>query len=180
MLDGGHVTGAEAEDTPEKTETSDAILAEVEARLERLKERGGLWNEDDVREFKNRLNTSPPSPNKRYIDTLSSKERKQYPMCTGLLDYFPDALAVVAHLSWLANEKHNPGEPLHHARSKSTDQEDCAVRHMVTRDSEDVYYVDGLVYRVPHWASAAWRLLAYGQQEMERKHNLPLPRGARE
>jgi hypothetical protein len=31
------------------------------------------------------------------------------------LDYFPDALAAVAQISYQGNQKHNPGEPLHWA-----------------------------------------------------------------
>ena len=43
----------------------------------------------------------------------NSEERKQFPIATGCLDYFPDALAAIAALSKLGNDKHNPGQPLH-------------------------------------------------------------------
>lgn len=115
----------------------------------------------------------------RYLERLNSEQRKQHPMCEGLLDYFPDALALIAHLSWVGNEKHNKGEPLHHARSKSTDEIDCVVRHVVTRDEYDVYDIDGVEYQIPHWVSAAWRILAYGQKKMEEDLGLDLPKGAR-
>ena len=42
-------------------------------------------------------------------------QRKATPMFSGLLQYFPDALAAVAQVSYAGNEKHNPGEPLHWA-----------------------------------------------------------------
>src|SRR5690606_423870 len=60
-----------------------------------------------------------------------SNERKEYPMYRGLLAYFPAALAGVARHSKQGNDKHNPGEELHHARGKSMDHEDCIVRHLV-------------------------------------------------
>ena len=61
----------------------------------------------------------------------TSKARKKVPLAGGLLGYFPAALAGVANTSFKGNEKHNPGQPLHHARGKSTDHEDCIVRHLV-------------------------------------------------
>jgi len=40
-------------------------------------------------------------------------ERKSVPICTGVLDYFPDALLAVAGVSKIGNDQHNPGQPLH-------------------------------------------------------------------
>jgi len=108
----------------------------------------------------------------RLLSTLSSAERKQYPMATGLLDYFPDALALVSHISYRGNEKHNPGQPLHWSRGKSADHDDCVIRHMVERGGLDG---DG----VEHLAEAAWRALAALQEHLEKKHGLSLPRGAK-
>ncbi len=82
-------------------------------------------------------------------------------MVRGLLDYFPDALAAVAHVSHVGNEQHNPGQPLHWDRSKSTDQADCIMRHLVERGKMDV---DGL----RHSAKLAWRALALLQIEIEK------------
>lgn len=107
---------------------------------------------------------------KRVLET-SSEERKKYPMARGLLDYFPDALAEVAKVSYLGNEKHNPGQELHHSRGKSMDHADCIVRHLVGRGG-----FDG---DVRESAAMAWRALALLQEELEKEHELPLPRGAR-
>lgn len=107
---------------------------------------------------------------KRVLNT-TSEERKKYPMARGLLDYFPDALAEVAKVSYLGNEKHNPGEELHHARGKSMDHADCIVRHLVGRGG-----FDG---DVRESAALAWRALALLQEELEKEMNLPLPRGAK-
>lgn len=88
------------------------------------------------------------------------KERKAIPLCTGVLDYFPDALAAVAEVSRIGNDQHNPGQPLHWAREKSSDHPDCALRHIAERGKRDT---DG----GRHTAKAAWRILAMLQLEIE-------------
>jgi hypothetical protein len=85
---------------------------------------------------------------------------KEYPVVRGLLDYFPDACMEVANISKVANDQHNPGEPMHWDRSKSTDHADCLVRHLLKRDTMDT---DGL----RHTAKVAWRALALLQTEIE-------------
>lgn len=102
-----------------------------------------------------------------------SAERKAIPMAAGMLDYFPAALAAVAAVSKAGNDKHNPGQPLHHARGKSMDHADCIVRHLVDRGTLDPD--DGL----RHSAKMAWRALALLQEELEREEGAPLPRGAK-
>jgi len=62
--------------------------------------------------------------------TQDSNERKEIPIFSGFISYFPDAIAAVASHSFKSNEKHNPGEPLHWARDKSTDQLDALARHL--------------------------------------------------
>lgn len=88
------------------------------------------------------------------------KERKNLPIATGVLDYFPDALAEVGRVSKIGNDQHNPGQPLHWDRSKSTDEADAAIRHFIDRDKKDK---DGSY----HAAKAAWRMLAYLQKLIE-------------
>jgi hypothetical protein len=96
--------------------------------------------------------------------------RKDVPLVSGVLDYFPDALAAVAGVSKVGNDQHNPGEPLHWARGKSTDEADCILRHLVDRGTLDI---DGL----RHSAKLAWRALALLQKEIESDRQLSLPRG---
>lgn len=91
---------------------------------------------------------------------------------TGVLDYFPDAIAMVAHVSYLGNQKHNPGQPLHWSRGKSADHLDCIGRHLTER--EEVEQAD-----VIHMANAAWRALAELQTVLEKKYGLGLPYGAK-
>lgn len=109
-------------------------------------------------------------PKERVLNT-DSATRKTYPMARGLLDYFPDALAEVSRVSYLGNEKHNPGEEMHHARGKSMDHADCIIRHLVNRGGYDG--------DIRESAALAWRALALLQEELERELNLPLPRGAK-
>src|ERR1035437_649677 len=115
------------------------------------------------------LKSAAPPPPTRALPA-DSAERKTYPMAAGLLDYFPDALAEVAHISFLGNQKHNPGEPLHWARGKSMDHADCVIRHLTERGTCDA---EG----VRHSAQLAWRALALLQQEMGDELLLPPPRG---
>jgi hypothetical protein len=98
--------------------------------------------------------------------------RKAAPMAEGLLWYFPNALAEVARVSKAGNDQHNAGQPLHHARNKSTDHADCIIRHLVDAGTIDS---DGM----RHSAKVAWRALALLQEELEREEGAPLPRNAR-
>ena len=102
---------------------------------------------------------------------VDSQERKDIPLARGLLDYFPAALAEVARLSMYGNDKHNPGEELHHARGKSTDHADCIMRHLVERG---IITEEGF----SHTVMVAWRALALLQEELEAA-GAPLARGAR-
>lgn len=86
--------------------------------------------------------------------------RKNTPIFSGVLRYFPDALAEVAHCSWKGNEQHNPGTDLHWDRSKSGDELDALTRHLVEAGTVDT---DG----VRHSTKVAWRALANLQKELE-------------
>ena len=85
-------------------------------------------------------------------------------MARGLLDYFPDACAEIANVSYVGNEQHNPGQEMHWAKEKSTDHADCIVRHLVDRGSLDT---DGL----RHSAKVAWRALALLQTEIDNEQS---------
>lgn len=88
------------------------------------------------------------------------EERKALPLASGVLDYFPDALLAVAEVSRVGNEQHHPGEPLHWDKSKSTDEADALMRHLLDRGTRDV---DGM----RHSAKVAWRALALLQRELD-------------
>jgi hypothetical protein len=93
-----------------------------------------------------------------------AKQRKTYPVGTGVIDYFPDAIIEIAHISFIGNEQHNPGTPLHWDRKKSTDEADCLIRHFIQRGTLDS---DGL----RHSAKMAWRALALLQKELENERD---------
>jgi hypothetical protein len=102
-----------------------------------------------------------------------SAARKATPIFSGVMRYFPDALAAVARLSKKGNDKHNPGEPLHWSREKSTDHGDCIARHQITFDQIDP---ESGEY---HAAGVAWRALAQLQllEEAKRLGDLAGPMG---
>lgn len=91
-------------------------------------------------------------------------QRKAAPVTTGVLDYFPLALMEVARVSKAGNDQHNPGQPLHWDRSKSTDHADCLVRHLLERGTIDT---DGM----RHSAKVVWRALALLEVELEGANN---------
>ena len=89
-----------------------------------------------------------------------AQERKKIPIVSGVLDYFPLAIAEVAKCSWAGNQQHHPDKPLHWDKTKSTDHADCIGRHLVDRGKFDT---DGQ----RHSAKLAWRALALLQLELE-------------
>lgn len=94
------------------------------------------------------------------LRSADAKARKTFPVATGVVDYFPDALVAIAEVSRVGNDQHNPGKPLHWDRSKSGDEADALMRHFIERGSRDS---DGL----RHSAKTAWRALALLQKEIE-------------
>ena len=96
-----------------------------------------------------------------------------------LVDRFGDALAAIANGSWVGNEKHNPGLPLHHSRGKSADHADCALRHLKDRGGWDVIKTgDGREFSVRHSVWLAWRCFALLQEFLE-SQGAKLARAAR-
>ena len=94
--------------------------------------------------------------------------RKAVPLYSGCVKYFPDALAAVAELSRIGNDQHNPGKPLHWDRSKSGDERDALMRHLLEAGTIDG---DG----VRHSTKVAWRALANLQKELEGLNPAPHP-----
>lgn len=91
------------------------------------------------------------------LEELSYAERKARPICTGVFDYFPDALAYVAYVSQVANEQHNPGEAMHWAKDKSIGRGDEIARHLADRYGTDT---DKLL----HAGKMTWRALEFLQR----------------
>jgi len=76
-------------------------------------------------------------------------ERKTYPIYSGFINYFPNAIAAVSHLSYKGSKQHHPDQPTHWDMSKSGDELDALMRHMIDGD----------------WEQVAWRAMA----NLERK-----------
>lgn len=116
---------------------------------------------------------------------IDSDERKNIPVLRGAIMYFPAAIAGVAGISKKGNDKHNPGEELHHARGKSMDHGDCIVRHLM--DVQDMLAALGRqAEKYPHDGEdilheanqLAWRALAFSQ-ELHERFGAPLAPNAR-
>lgn len=88
------------------------------------------------------------------------KERKDTPVFSGVINYFPDAICAVARCSKIGNDQHNAGQEMHWAREKSTDEPDALLRHLMQYDEMDD---DGIL----HAAKVAWRGLALLQRTLE-------------
>ena len=81
----------------------------------------------------------------------ASQVRKSSPIFTGFMLYFSKAITMCAMHSNIANEKHNPGEPLHWSKGKSADHADCIIRHQI--DYWEIDPENGL----PMAVSVFWR-----------------------
>ena len=95
---------------------------------------------------------------------MTPEERKAIPVYSGVLKYFPLALQEVAKVSKVGNDQHNLGKTLHWDRSKSTDEGDALVRHLLEVGKIDT---DGM----RHTAKVAWRALALLEKELENEKN---------
>lgn len=87
--------------------------------------------------------------------TEDATTRKTYPVFSGLIKYFPNALARIAHVSYEGNEQHGHSD-LHWDRSKSIDEPDALMRHIID------YVLSGNkkeLYKV------GWRALAWIERE---------------
>lgn len=129
---------------------------------------------------------APSAPEPRTLTLpVDSQERKNYPLLRGCLKYFPAAIAGVSNISKLGNDKHNPGEDLHHARSKSMDHGDCVLRHLM--DVEDLRAARqrgggaGVTKEqiLTEVNQLAWRVLAYSQA-LHEELGAPLAPGAKD
>ena len=82
-----------------------------------------------------------------------AQARKNIPVYTAFVKYFPDAMVEVAKLSVKGNAQHNTPEKIWWDKSKSTDELDAMLRHMLEGD----------------WAAMAWRSLAHLQRVIDQE-----------
>lgn len=128
---------------------------------------------EDTKESNNKILTLP----------TDSEARKQIPAFSGCVKYFPAAIAGVARISKIGNDKHNPGEELNHDRNKSLDHADCILRHLMDTadliaklEREENTDPEQILTEV---SSLAWRALAYSQTLHEKYDGAPLAPGAK-
>jgi len=94
-----------------------------------------------------------------------AKERKGVPVYSGFVKYFPRAIIAVARLSQIGNDQHNPGKPLFWDRSKSQDEEDALMRHLLDDTLGRPIDTDGML----HATKVAWRAMARLEKMLEAK-----------
>lgn len=80
-----------------------------------------------------------------------SKARKCIPLFTGLFKFFPDALAAIAYRSFVGSKQHHPDDEVWWDRTKSGDELDAMMRHVLDGD----------------WEAVAWRACANLQKKIE-------------
>lgn len=93
------------------------------------------------------------SKNKGVLPT-NAEERKAIPVYTGFIKYFPLAIAAVAKVSLKGGIQHGQTpQTLHWDRSKSGDELDAMMRHILDED----------------WEQVAWRAMANLQKKLEQE-----------
>jgi len=143
-----------------------------EAYMKRIKEEeenNGIWSCSVGRETKennkmimwdmhNHTTKEQAKQNRKKKSSLptSAKERKAIPVYTGFIKYFPDAIVEISKVSLKGGIQHGQTpETLHWDRSKSGDELDAMMRHLIDED----------------WAQVAWRALANLQKQIERSRD---------
>jgi hypothetical protein len=114
-----------------------------------------------------------------------SEARKRVQLVLACFRYMPAALARFALHSKAGNDKHNPGEPIHHARGKSMDHEECIARHLfdmqdieayIERNGADPHVVKLLLDEA---TAEFWRAGIFLQELCEKYEGAPLAPAAR-
>tara|TARA_R110002050_G_scaffold213532_1_gene349833 strand:+ start:589 stop:960 length:372 start_codon:yes stop_codon:yes gene_type:complete len=121
-----------------------------------------LEKEEELRKEMLELLDNPPfGQQKKSI----AKERKDTPVYSGVIKYFPDALKEIARASKIGNDQHLPGQPLHWDRTKSSDDLDAMVRHLLDHGVNPMDD-DGIL----HLTKVAWRALASLQVYLDKNN----------
>jgi hypothetical protein len=131
--------------------TESAYTMTEQEELAYEEQKAGVYDEEDFYQY----------------EAMQKQERKQMPVFSGVLKYFPDAIREVAKTSWIGNQQHHPNKPLHWDRSKSGDELDALSRHLMEAGEIDT---DG----IRHSAKVCWRALANLQKELEENGEAPL------
>lgn len=88
--------------------------------------------------------------------------RKEQPVYSGFLKYFPNAVKYVSYVSLQGNKQHHSDKHLHWDKSKSFDEPDAMVRHLIDHSINPVDE-DGVL----HLGKVAWRAMANLERYLE-------------
>ena len=111
------------------------------------------------REYQTAENIKPMLPE-------DPKERKLIPLWSGLFRYFPKSLVLTAKQSMIGHLQHyDKDEPMHWDRSKSSDDWDALMRHMVNLqeaiETRDIQAIK------EHSGALNWRAHAVEEKALE-------------
>ena len=98
-------------------------------------------------------------------DVSEAQKRKDTPVFSGVLKYFPNALKEISKCSKAGNDQHHPDKPLHWDMSKSKDEYDALTRHLIDHTIDPVD-TDGIL----HLTKVAWRALAGLERHLTDKY----------
>ena len=118
---------------------------------------------DSIKKYKEMWGKVEPTTTHDFKEPINP--RKNYPMYSGLLSYFPNALREVSHCSWVGQMQHNPDKPLAWDRSKSGDELDAMLRHLADHAKGIEFDTDG----IRHLSKCAWRMLAILEKTLEKE-----------
>jgi len=93
-----------------------------------------------------------------------AQARKDTPVFSGVLKYFPNALKEVSKCSKAGNDQHHPDKPLHWDMDKSKDEYDALTRHLIDHTINPID-TDGIL----HLTKVAWRALAGLERHLTNK-----------
>lgn len=94
-----------------------------------------------------------------------AQDRKDTPVFSGVLKYFPNALKEVSKCSKAGNDQHHPDKPLHWDMDKSKDEYDALTRHLIDHTINPID-TDGIL----HLTKVAWRALAGLERHLTNRH----------
>ena len=104
--------------------------------------------------------------NKELEFSEAKDNRKGIPVYSGVLTYFPDAIMEIAKCSVAGQKQHNPNEPLGWDRSKSGDELDAMMRHLLEHAKGNEFDDCG----TRHIVKSGWRILAFIQKTIEMQY----------
>ncbi len=90
-------------------------------------------------------------------------ERKAIKIWDGFFRYFPDAIIEVTKTSCRGNDQHHKNDPLWWDKSKSKEELNSMMRHLLDANESD---------SIEDWARVAWRAMANLQRKCDVKNGI--------